>query len=189
MRYEALVFDFFGVICSEVAPFWLAKHFDDTEAKRVKAQVLHAADIGHISQKQLFAQLSAMARTSPRQIQQEWSEYIFINSKVTDFLHRIKGTCRLGLLTNAVSEFVRPIISNNNLSGIFDVIIVSSEVGHTKPTSTIYKMMLTRLSVPASGTLMIDDNPENIAGAIRVGMKGLLFTSSRQLELISPHLT
>ena len=46
----------------------------------------------------------------------------------------------------------------------------------------IYGRMLERLSANAEDTLMIDDNPINIKGAMDVGMKGLVFESVLKLR-------
>jgi hypothetical protein len=44
-----LIFDFFGVACSEVAPYWLAKYLPAAEAVTVKATIVGAADRGALS--------------------------------------------------------------------------------------------------------------------------------------------
>ncbi|HVR11680.1 MAG TPA: HAD family phosphatase [Thermoanaerobaculia bacterium] len=182
MCYRAIVFDFFGVICSEVAPFWLARHFSESEAKRVKADIVHAADLGEISQGDMLAQLGAMTNIPPQQIRQEWDEYVRIDVNVVNVVRSLKAQFRLGLLTNSASEFVRSILQRHQLETAFDAIVVSSEVRSAKPDNRIYELMLAALAVPASTALMIDDNPDNVAGAISVGMQGIVFTSIEQLE-------
>jgi HAD superfamily hydrolase (TIGR01509 family) len=74
------------------------------------------------------------------------------------------------------------------LAGLFDAIIVSSEVGLAKPDHEIYERLLALLSVKPADALMIDDNADNVAGAIAAGMDGLLFRSYEQLRaaLTSP---
>jgi len=183
MRYKAIVFDFFGVICSEVAPFWLTRHFTDSEAKRIKAHVVHAADLGDISQEEMFGQLGAMTNTHPSQVEREWFEHVQIDTAAVDLVRKSKQWAQLGLLTNSPSGFIRSILREYQLDTMFDAIVVSSEVRRAKPDASIYELMLASLSVPAGVALMIDDNPVNVDGAVRVGMEGILFGSVVQLEL------
>ena len=65
MKYKCLVFDFFGVISSEVAPFWLAKYLSASQAAAVKATIVQAADRGTLSQDELFSSLAELAGVPP----------------------------------------------------------------------------------------------------------------------------
>jgi FMN phosphatase YigB (HAD superfamily) len=55
-------------------------------------------------------------------------------------------------------------------------------VGITKPQPEIYELTAARLGVEPEECVMIDDLPNNVAGAQLAGMKGLVFSSRRQLE-------
>jgi HAD superfamily hydrolase (TIGR01509 family) len=188
MRYQAIIFDFFGVICSEVAPFWLARHFGEAEAVRVKTDIVHLADVGGISEEEMFERLGLITNITPTQIRQEWFELAQIDQKMVSLVRSLRGVVRLGLLTNSPSSFVRSILAIHQLDSVFDAIVVSSETLFTKPDPRIYETMLTCLSVPASATLMIDDNPDNVGGAVRSGIKAILFSSVHQLESEAPEL-
>jgi putative hydrolase of the HAD superfamily len=56
----------------------------------------------------------------------------------------------------------------------FDSVILSSDVGLTKPDVAIYARCLRELGVLPEHALFVDDLPENVAGAERAGMAGLL---------------
>ena len=91
-----------------------------------------------------------------------------------------KAGYRLALLTNAVREF-RPVIERTiPIYDLFDVIVDSSEVGMRKPDREIYDLTSQELGVENSRCLMIDDLIANVEGAENAGMKGLLFTTSKQ---------
>ena len=62
----------------------------------------------------------------------------------------------------------------------------SSEERCAKPDPEIFELLLARLSVPARAALLVDDNPANVAGAIRVGMDGIVFSSMKQLKSEMP---
>ena len=77
---KLIIFDFFGVICSEVAPFWFEKHFSEDEAKRIKRDLVGLADRGEISLDDLFLRLGEMVNISPARVSQEWFSYVKIDS-------------------------------------------------------------------------------------------------------------
>jgi putative hydrolase of the HAD superfamily len=182
MTYKAVIFDFFGVICSEVAPFWLAKHLSKSEAMKVKATTVNDADIGKLSQEELFSVLSQMTKIPPDIIEREWFSYANINAEHVNFLKEISQNYQIGLLTNSPAPFVRSIMSENCLNDLFDSIVVSSEVGYAKPEHRIYDIMLSQLSISPKDALMIDDNPDNISGAAAIGMAGIVFISNSQIK-------
>lgn len=64
----------------------------------------------------------------------------------------------------------------------FDVLIWSYQLGMAKPDPAIYREVLEKLGVPAQETLFIDDKPENIEAARKLGMMGLVFTNVDKLQ-------
>jgi len=182
MPYSALVFDFFGVICSEVAPHWLARYLPSPDAVEIKSTLVDAADRGILSQEALFSTLAKRAHLTSEQVEREWMSYVQIDSQIVRLIENLRPKVKLGLLTNSPAPFFRRILNENNLDRLFDSIIVSSEHGCAKPDAAIYKTALYDLHVEPGNALMIDDNPKNVAGAIAVGMGALLFESAGQLD-------
>jgi HAD superfamily hydrolase (TIGR01509 family) len=61
------------------------------------------------------------------------------------------------------------------LSGDFDVIVSSHEVGQTKPHKEIFEELLRRLEVQGEELIYSDDNPDRLAGARELGIKTFVF--------------
>ncbi len=59
------------------------------------------------------------------------------------------------------------------LAELFDVSVISGEVGMHKPRPEIYELTIERLGVPAAQCAFIDDLRENCEGAEAVGMTAL----------------
>jgi len=59
---------------------------------------------------------------------------------------------------------------------LFDVVVISGEVGLRKPHAAIYEMTLERLGTPADRAVFVDDAEPNLLGARKVGMHGVLHT-------------
>ncbi len=67
------------------------------------------------------------------------------------------------------------LIERYNLDTLFDVIVSSHEVGHTKPSREIFQTLLTRLSVSGGELVYSDDNPERLRGARELGIHTFQF--------------
>ncbi|MBI3589646.1 MAG: HAD-IA family hydrolase [Candidatus Liptonbacteria bacterium] len=184
--YQALVIDFFGVICSEVAPHWLGRYFSPTRAEQIKATIVHAADVGDISQSTMFDQLANLAGISVPRAEAEWEAEVRIDVDMIDFVIAAAPLYKVGMLTNSPSPFVRGILRRHKLSGLFRAIVVSSEIRTAKPERRAYERILKELGTVASAAFMIDDNPVNVAAAAKIGMKGIVFHSVDDVKRAVP---
>ncbi|MFD7461275.1 MULTISPECIES: HAD family hydrolase [unclassified Streptomyces] len=64
------------------------------------------------------------------------------------------------------------------LAAVADVIVISGEVGIRKPSRRIYALACERLGVDPGKAVMIDDLRQNLDGAARIGIGGVLHTSA-----------
>lgn len=63
---------------------------------------------------------------------------------------------------------------------MFDVVVISGEVGMRKPEERIYRHAASLLDLPTSACVMVDDLPWNVEAARAVGMQAVLHTSPAQ---------
>jgi putative hydrolase of the HAD superfamily len=99
--------------------------------------------------------------------------------EVPDVLRELRADgLRIGLISNtqrSLSVFER----HFELDGLFDVAISSSEHGFMKPHPSIFEEGLRRAGVAAAEAVMVGDSvPHDIAGALRLGMRGVLVARS-----------
>ena len=180
---QVLVFDFFGVICSEIAPFVLPKYMSKEQAVAYKATIVRDADVGAITQDEMFRRLSKIARVSPDRLHDEFWSFVKIDPDMVSLIEQLRTRQRVALLTNAHTPFFRQIAAKYDLERLFEIILVSSEEGLAKPDPAFYRLMVERLGVAAGDCLFIDDNPENLQAARTVGMQALLFEGADKLKL------
>jgi epoxide hydrolase-like predicted phosphatase len=57
---------------------------------------------------------------------------------------------------------------------LFDVTVISGEVGLRKPEPAIYELCARQLGVAPSACIFVDDLAPNVRGAVAVGMVGIL---------------
>jgi putative hydrolase of the HAD superfamily len=86
---------------------------------------------------------------------------------------------KLGLATAVVSNSLGA--SNYDgfgLPSLVDTVVLSAEVGVRKPAREIYRLACKRLEVDPTEAVMIDDLAQNLAGAQRLGIRGVLHTTA-----------
>jgi YjjG family noncanonical pyrimidine nucleotidase len=89
-----------------------------------------------------------------------------------DVLDRLSQKARLGLVTNGLGVVVRARVARLELEPLFDAIVISGEVGVSKPDAAIFELAFEALGRPAKPTaLMIGDSiSSDITGANNFGI-------------------
>jgi putative hydrolase of the HAD superfamily len=81
----------------------------------------------------------------------------------------------IAVVSNA---FGRNTYAGFDLDAIADVVVISSEVGIRKPSRRIYALACERLGVTPQQAILIDDLQQNLDGAARLGIAGVLHTDA-----------
>ena len=181
-KKELIIFDFFGVISSEIAPIWLRKYFDEETSKTIKRDIVSQVDIGEISEEELYIKLGDLAKLTPEKVKNEWEKLVIINTELTDFIRSIKNNYLIALLSNASETFLRKILDKYSLYDLFDTIVISSEEKIVKPNEEIYNIVLNRLDIKPEKALMIDDNITNINGSKEAGIEGIIYNDFKKFK-------
>ncbi|MDR3528863.1 MAG: HAD family phosphatase [Rhizomicrobium sp.] len=179
---QAIVFDFFGVICSEITPFVLPRYMSQDEAVAYKADIVEEADLGHIDLPDVLELLAQRTGVSAAQLLAEFWACVKINPEIVALIEALKDRYKIALLSNAMNPFLRQILAQQELERLFDVMVISAEVGLTKPNAPIYQRLLSELDLPASQCFFMDDNLVNVTAAQALGIEAVLFTSVDQLK-------
>jgi len=110
-----------------------------------------------------------------------WAEYVgTLREDLLDYFASLRPRYKTAILSNS---FVGARERERALYGFedaFDVVVYSHEEGLEKPTAAFYRLACQRLGVSPPEAIFVDDLPENIEGAHRVGMKTVLFESVEQ---------
>jgi putative hydrolase of the HAD superfamily len=95
-----------------------------------------------------------------------------------EMLNEIKGTYRLGLLSNFThAPAGRGLIIQLGLAPFFDVLIISGELGYRKPHAIAFQQLMDDFGVDGSQLLYVGDNIEaDINGALVAGIRPVWFT-------------
>jgi len=81
----------------------------------------------------------------------------------------------IALVSNA---FGRDCYAGFDLGALADTVVISSEVGIRKPSRRIYAIACERLGIDPLQAVMVDDLQQNLDGAARLGIAGVLHTDA-----------
>ena len=88
---------------------------------------------------------------------------------------KLHSMYRLAVVSNTMSRMPVVILEETGLSGLFDAVILSRDVGWRKPHPNIFNKALEALGVPGNQAAHVGDSPESdVAGAKSVGMVAVL---------------
>lgn len=81
----------------------------------------------------------------------------------------------VALVSNALGS---TLYDGVDLAEIADSAVISAEIGVRKPSRQIYRVACERLGVAPEVSLMVDDLQQNLDGAARIGIRGILHTDA-----------
>lgn len=111
-----------------------------------------------------------------------WKSIIAPNADITSLIERLRGRCRLAIGSNTdVLHHERSLEVQDALRH-FNQALVSYRLGHCKPDPAFFSVGLERLSAAPGECVFIDDRAENVEAAETLGITGVQFLSTEQLE-------
>lgn len=97
-------------------------------------------------------------------------------------LQALDGRCRMAVVTNGLKEVQRPRLAQAGIEGFFQAIVVSDEIGRSKPDSAFFEFTFQQIGhPPKESVLMVGDNLHaDIQGGQDYGIPTCWFNPSRQ---------
>jgi epoxide hydrolase-like predicted phosphatase len=192
-KIKAAVFDWGGVIIDEPAE-GLFRYCADAlgvkpEEFRTMFSDYHTGfQKGMLPEDEIWTGICARLGVAEPEQESLWGEAVravFTEKKETFKL--IRKLKRKGLRMGFLSNTEKPSMSYFEERDYgrrcgFNAIVASCDVGSVKPEEKIYRVALDRLVVLPHEAVFIDDNPEFVRGAERVGINGILYENHAQLK-------
>ncbi len=90
---------------------------------------------------------------------------------------------KLGIISNW-DERLRPLLHHLKLDTFFEVVVVSWEIGFSKPSPIIYEQAVRKLALAPRAILHVGDDPElDVSAARAVGLEARLLSRARLIPL------
>ena len=111
-----------------------------------------------------------------------WNSIIAPNEEINGLVERLKNRYRLVLASNTdVLHYTRSIKVQEAMR-LFDHALLSYELGLCKPDPAFFHSGLEKLAIHPEECLFIDDREENVEAAKTIGITGIRFVSTHQLD-------
>jgi putative hydrolase of the HAD superfamily len=105
-----------------------------------------------------------------------------------DMAGLVRRAHRFGIRTALLSNSWGDQYFREGWADMFDVVVISGEVGLRKPEPAIFRLTLERLGLAAEQCVFVDDHARNIEAAARLGVIGVLHrdyeSTSHELETL-----
>jgi HAD superfamily hydrolase (TIGR01509 family) len=196
---RALLFDLGDTLVSlderrlrkKLKPFLssLGISWHDFHFYRRSAYLLYSA--GRISSDQEFVKLISfglgLKKPLPLEIVRIYLDCIAFDRKNLRLLKELKKRYRLAILSNNVRSWVDYGIERFGLKGIFDALIISSDVKERKPHPAIYQAALRSLGLSGKECLFISNSlNQDLAMAKLFGMRTVWLRAEGEEKLFEP---
>lgn len=175
---KAVLFDFYGVLCSD--EYWNFVNADRNTTGKFR-QLADDVNLGRLGWNELLQKVAAETGKSVDQVRDMYKSER-INPALLTYAEKLHRNYKTAILSNASSEFFRPMAEEAGLVKIFDEIIVSSELGIIKPDPRIFEYALNKLEVKPSEAVFIDDLVAHVEAAARLGLHAILYKSFPRLK-------
>jgi glucose-1-phosphatase len=203
---KAIIFDFGGVILDidyqrTVDAFRALGYadFDQQYGKMKQSGIFDLLETGKISNEQFITELKqSIPHISDEEIVAAWNAIIldFPEGRL-EFISNLRDQIPTFLLsnTNAIHienfhEVLKNRTGKSHMSGYFQKVYYSNEIGLRKPDAAAFQLILDEQQLNPERTLFIDDSPQHIEAAQKLGIETLHLKSIHDLESeLAPFLT
>ena len=182
-RYQAIIFDLYGVLAINGWQAFKAHHFTGREdvwdeVFRLGRQV----DAGLVDYEELIKLTAEKSGESEATVRYQL-EHTVANEDLLNYIVRdLKGRYKLGILSNASRDQVIEQVFTKEHADLFDMITLSHHVGLTKPDVRMYDAAAKRLGVEPEDCIFVDDQERHATGAKEAGMHAIVYQDVERLR-------
>lgn len=177
---KVILFDFYGLFLPDAYDAWLQGN--GLKREGVFASLIERSNRGEMTEAEFLSDLSgAIGReVEPGEIHAGNPEP---NTELIDLARSLKPRYKVCLFSNA-SPKLRGRLKQLGIDDLFEEVIISSEIGHAKPSDKAFAIAINRTGVKSEEIFFVDDNPKNIEAALKNGLQASLYTSVAELRHI-----
>jgi HAD superfamily hydrolase (TIGR01509 family) len=171
---KAIIFDCFGVLTTDVWRAFLDSLPPSADVQRAR-DLCHAANAGMIGQDEYLQGVEEATGFRPPEIEKTFRGEVVKNTPLLRYIRELKRDYAIGLLSNASSNWIRQEFLTEEEQELFDVTILSYEVGMIKPDPRIFMLACERLRIGPHEAVIVDDVESYVAAAEGEGLMGVVY--------------
>jgi len=182
-----VVFDLGGVLLEWNPAKIVARAFDNpAEGQAVMREIfLHPDwlkfDSGQLTELQairLFARKTNRNEDQIRDLMAIYRDSLAPIPESVDFFYELKNSgLRLFCASNIHQSVFRDLAKRHTFLNDFDGVVTSGRIGILKPSPEFYEHLLAAHALNPAETAFVDDRADNVDGALRAGLHGIIFVN------------
>jgi putative hydrolase of the HAD superfamily len=168
------------------------QNFDQLYSQAHQTRLFDDLETGRITGDQFRLSLKKLIGlpVSDHQIDQAWNAMLLdLPARRLALLKKLKERYRLFLLSNTnsihIHEINRYLVREHGVESLkpfFEKIFYSYEIGMRKPDREVFEYVLRSLGIKAEQTLYIDDSPQHLESAGRLGIHTILLKPGEEVQ-------
>ncbi len=172
---KAIIFDCFGVFYADPVFAYMRKSSTSLDVATTLHELDKQAAQGVLDKPGFVGKAAELLNMPPVAVEEQFFKPHDQNQALIDFVVKLRGKYKTALLSNIGGDMMGSFFSPEDYERLFDVVVLSGNVGLSKPDSRIFQLTCKRLGVVPEDTLMVDDMPETIQAARMLGMLGICY--------------
>lgn len=193
-----IIFDLGGVIINLDIPKTIsefnkisAQPFESIYTQLQQSPIFDLFDKGQIKEADFYNELKKYLKPhiSEYEILNAWNAMLLDFPKHRlELLSQLKNNYRIFLLSNTnethINQFEADLFQQHgykNLEPFFERVYYSCRMGMRKPDTEIFETVLRENKLNSSETVFIDDSPQHIQGAIKIGITSYLLYKNKEV--------
>jgi len=140
--------------------------------------------LGNISEQDYFQKVAGDfgAGFDIEELKNAIYESFMVNEELIDYIRTLKNQHILGIISNNPKEWFDRFWHGQNWKEIFEVHAVSGYLHVRKPDPRIYQHALKTAKIKGEEAVYVDNRADRTEGAVRLGMKILIYKNIEQLK-------
>ena len=174
------IFDFFGVLSSEVAPKFFDNHFSNEDSKKIKDQYFIPADSGKYSFLETLKRISDDYKLDYEKVKKEFKSYAVLNNALLNKLLELRKNNYVALLSNAASGTFDYLFDGFDFDKYFDKHFISCDYKIKKPDLAFYELCYNSFN-NIEEAYFFDDNLPNVTVLEGSKIEGIQYKNNKEL--------
>jgi putative hydrolase of the HAD superfamily len=169
-------------------------NFENIFSKASQNTLSDDFETGHVSEEKFIAELLPLcnAGTTHQQVIEAWNSILVsFPLRRLQILKQLQLHYNMFLLSNtnilherAYNKMLFDLCGEPSLHGFFDKVYLSHRIGLRKPNPAAWELILTENQLDAKDTLFLDDSPQHIVAAEKLGIRSIHITPENSMEQV-----
>ncbi len=165
-------------------------------SKKTQINLFDKFEIGEISTKTFLLELQkATSNANVKEVKNAWNAMLLdLPINRINFLKQINKNYSIYLLSNTnalhIAEFKKKIGKQRYVEfyKLFQQVYYSYKIGFRKPNSKAFQLILNENKLPANRVLFVDDSPQHIVAAKKIGLQTHHLKDNEEITTLLPDI-